>query len=242
MGEGGVRPGFKPEGSKGGGGGIGCLKIAGIGCLVLVVLGAIGGVVLYFKAADWARSALAMAAEEGGKALLEGLEIPADEREAAMAPIRRFAQDIRDDKVSIDQGVAVAQALSEGPAVAAIMARGFEVKYVKSSELTDEEKQEAHITLTRFAHGITTERIDRKKADEIGDIVGVKTSDGQGNTKMTFKETITTEELNRALAIMKDAADEAGIEEKEFKVDLAAEIQKAIDKGMAKGAAQPAGD
>ena len=53
-----------------------------------------------------------------------------------------------------------------------------------------------------------------------------------------LKESITTDELKSCLAIMKDAADTGGVEDKEFAHDIGEMIGQAIERGMAKPSGQ----
>ncbi len=223
--------------------GFGCLHAAGIGCLVLVVIGVIAGVVVYYKAGSWARAAVAVGVEAAAEKTMENLNLPQDEMNAAMEPIREFTQKIRDGEVTLEQALAVGEALAGGPALAAVMARGFEVKYLHPSDLPDDEKQAGHVAISRFVNGVSTDRIPDEKAKEkvkeIGDIVTVKTTDSAGKTTKQPKDALTAEELRSCLKIMKDAADAAGVEQREFVVDLAAEIRKAIAIGLDKAPAAP---
>ncbi len=154
--------GEQTGGQTGGKSGFGCAKMAGVGCLVLIVLGVVVGLVVYVKAKDWARAGAAKLAEIGGEGLMEQAGLSEAERESAMEPIREFAQQIRDGDVTLEQGMAVMKELAEGPAFAVLLTRGFEGKYLAASELSDAEKQEGHVTLTRFAQGVSTERIPVK--------------------------------------------------------------------------------
>ena len=86
---------------------------------------------------------------------------------------------------------------------------------------------------------MSTESIPSSKAEEISDLVTYETTGPGGETTHKLKESITTEELKSCIKIMKDAADGAAIEEKEFTFDIADEIKKAIEKGMAKTAGSP---
>ncbi len=215
--------------------GFGCLEAAGIGCLVLVVLGLVAGAVVYYKWESWARTAGAKLAEAAAGSMMDELGIPADEKEAAMKPVREFTRKIRDGEVSMEQVGAVAKALKEGPALAAMLARGFEARYLNPSDLPEEEKKAGHVAISRFVQGVSTGKIPKEKPKEIRDVCTVKTVDAEGNEKRKLKDSITTEELKSCLKTMKDAADAAEIEDREFKVDLAAEIRKAIEAGMEKG-------
>jgi len=219
--------------------GFGCLEAAGIGCLVLLVLGLIVGVFLYkyyrMRVKDMARFEGALLVEAAADGMMDDLGIPADEQRAAMKPVGEFVGRILDGEVNIEQVGAVAEALAEGPALAAVLARGFEVKYLGPSDLPEDEKKAGHIGISRFVQGVSTGKIPKETAEEIGDMCTVKTVDDDGDETRKLKDSITAEELKSCLMIMKDAADAAGIENKEFKVDLAAEIRKAIETGMEKG-------
>lgn len=214
--------------------GFGCLEAAGVGCLVLIVVGLIAGVVVYYKWEGWVRSIAAKGAEVAAEGMMDELGIPADEKEAAMKPVRELARRIRDGEVGLEQVGAIAEALAEGPALAAVMARGFEVRYLRPSDLTDEEKTAGYVAISRFVQGVSTGKIPKEKAEEVRDVCTVETVEADGNETRKPKDSITTEELKSCLKIMKDAADAAGIENREFKVDLAAELRKAIEAGMAR--------
>jgi hypothetical protein len=219
--------------------GLGCGAKVGIGCGVLAVIGIVLGVVVYVKAKDLARVAGAKGVEIVAEAMMDEAELAADEKAAAMEPVREFAQQIRDGKVTLEQAIAVGEALAKGPAFAAVLMRGFEAKYLAKSELPDEEKAEARVTISRFVHGVSTEMIPPSKAEEISNLVTYETTGPGGEKTTTLKESITTEELRSCIKVMKDAADGAGIEDTEFTFDIADEIRKAIEKGMATTAGSP---
>ena len=219
--------------------GLGCGAKVGIGCGVLAVIGIVLALVVVVKAKDWARTAGAAVLEIAAEAMMDEFELPEDEKTAAMEPVREFAQQIRDGNVTLEQIAAVGEALTEGPAIAAVLMRGFEAKYLAKSELPDEEKAEARVTISRFVHGVSTESIPSGKVEEISGLVTYETTGPGGETTHNLKESITTEELRSCIKIMKDAADGAAIEEKEFTFDVAEEIRKAIEKGMATTAGSP---
>lgn len=213
------------------------LSCLGVGCLVLLVAGVASGYYVWIKKDEWARRAAAFTAEKMFEGVVDGLNIPEKEKKAVMKPVRAFAQEIREGKVSMEQGTAVMQALVKGPLVVILMLRAFETKYLEPSALSEEEKENARVQISRYAHGLVTEKIPQKETDKISAIVAVTTADSHGNTKKTLKESLSDEEVRQCLKIMKTATAEAGIPEREFKFDVTKEIQKAIAKGMAGGKA-----
>ncbi len=209
-----------------------CLTILGIGCLGMLILAVAAGLVIYFKGGDIVRAGAAKVTEAAVEEMLKELQIPAGEREAAMAPVREFAQQIRAKKVSWEQGGEILKEVAEGPVSVVVMARTFEVKYLQPSPLSPEEKAAGHVNVSRFAHGISEAKIPREKGQPILDIITEKGSDSRGRNRDKLRDSITGEELARCLKIAKDEADAAGIENKEHPIDLAREIRKAIDRGM----------
>ena len=219
-------------------GGSGCLKVAGIGCGVIVVLGIIAGVVLYSNKDKIIQSVGGVAIEKGADLMFDSLDLPANEKEAAMVHVRDLSGRIKKGEISVEQALQVLESLAEGPLPVVIILRLFEAKYVKGASLTEDEKKEAHISITRFAQGLIDSTIDKAKSEEIAAIITDKTRDASGKETTKLKETISDAELKKCLKLMKDAADAAGVANKEFKVDIAEEIRKAIAEGLAKVAAE----
>lgn len=212
--------------------GDGCGKAIGIGCLVmLVVLCICGFLVVKFKDRIFC-SIMAKGTLVAGEGILGQTQLPEAEREAAMVPIRELAEKIKRGEVSKEQAAAIAEAFAEGPLLMLMMARGAELKYLVPSELPDEEKKAGSITLSRFAWGMTEQKIDNAKAQAAFDKISIKTRDADGKETVQLKQSLTTEELREWLQIMKDAADAAGIEDKHFEVNIPEEIRKAIDAGL----------
>ena len=206
----------------------GCVKFGSIGCLIVLIVGVGLGVYAYRKAFELGGDAL----EKGAEAGMTELGLPTDEVEAAMKPVRELAAKVRNRKIRVKQAVAIGAALAQGPVLATVMMRVFEVKYIDPSDLPAAEKRRAKTSASRFAHGLVAEKIPTSEAEKIQAIVTVTTTNSQGETTTNLKPNLTTEELRKCVAIAKKAADEAGIENRLFKIDLAAEVEAAIEKGM----------
>jgi len=167
--------------------------------------------------------------EASAETLFIQIELPETERGEAMAAVNSFTQDIRDGRVSLKQGMNVVQALDNKSLLGAIIVRGFEAQYVKRSVLPDEEKEAAHVTLTRFVHGTVEESIPQDTYNTIIDTISEK---GDDQDTRQLKSSITTEELRAVLERMKTAADDAAIENREYAIDIAPLIRDAIERGM----------
>lgn len=90
------------------------------------------------------------------------------------------------------------------------MTRAFELRYLEDSELPEEKKQSGHVTVTRFAEGLASERIPEDDRKAVMDVVMVETVGENGNTEKQIKSDLTAEELTKALELMATAADNAG--------------------------------
>jgi len=222
--------------------GFGCLQLAGAGCLVIVVLAVVLGILLYFKAEDWARAAGAKIVEVAAEEVMDEVGLSDEEKSSAIGPVREFASKIRDGEASAEQIAAVVEEFAEGRAWAALLMRGFLTKYLEPSELSDEEKAAGRVVVGRFTEGLLKESIPRERLEEISNIVTYETVGADGEKERKLKESITTDELKSCLTIMKDAADTGGVESKEFIHDIGEMIGQAIERGMARPSGQDTDD
>ena len=216
--------------------GSGCLKWLGIGCLVVVVLVAAGTVWAYYQIPKMAAYGL----EKTAEAALEDMKVPPAEKEAVLKPIRDLAQKVRSRQVSWEQASRVMQELMQPAVLAALGAQLMERRFLEASRLPEEEKRAGHVAVTRFARGLGDKRIDPKKAEEVMDLVCVRTKNAQGQPQIRVKDSVADEDLQKCFQLMKTAADAAKVEDREFPIDIGAEIQKAIDRGMQGAAPAPA--
>ncbi|MHC5058330.1 MAG: hypothetical protein ACYTKD_27045 [Planctomycetota bacterium] len=213
--------------------GFGCLQAAGIGCLALIGLAVVLGIVVYSKAESWARAAGATLVEAVTEQAMSEAGLSEEEKDSAREPVREFARKIRDGEVSAEQVAAVVEEFAEGGAWAVLLMRGFQTKYLEPSDLPEEEKAAGRVTVGRFVEGLLRETVPTKRLGEISDIVTYETAGPDGEKQHKLKDSITTEELRSSLSIMKDAADAAGVEDREFTRDIGEMIGQAIERGMA---------
>jgi hypothetical protein len=97
--------------------------------------------------------------------------------------------------------------------------------YIEKSDLNDEDKEAARVTVSRYAEGKVSGKITDTSIQEL---VWEEKTDDQGNTTNALKETLTPVELQQCLTIMKTAADAASIADQKFPMDIAAAIEKGI--------------
>ena len=211
----------------------GCWKIGGIGCLLLLVVALVGGYFAFKNKDILVRAGTAKVMIVGAEAMFSGFQMSAEDKEAAMAPIHELAAKIKSGEVSMEQGGKILEELAQSSLPIVMTLKAFDVAHLQPSELSADEKKTARITMSRFAKGLMDKSIDQSTGKAISDIVTTKTIGTDGKESSELKKTITNQELTNCLQIMKEAADEAGIENKLFPVDIASEIRKAIEKGIA---------
>ena len=210
----------------------GWVKIFILSVLLLVTLAVAAGTIAIKKLKENSPRIIAKMVEISAEGLFIKIELPQSERTAAMKEIRRFTQQIRDGQVSLQQGSQVITALGDQSFIGAIMIRGFEAGYINASALSPDERQAAHKTLTRFMHGSVEEKISSETYDEIMQMISDEQTDGIQKGQRTLKKSITTNELKTVLMKMEKAADDAGIENREYAFNMAEIIRDLIQKGM----------
>jgi hypothetical protein len=215
--------------------GSGCLKVGGIGCAVVLGIMLIAGLWLYAHREKLLRSFMSKSLTVGAEAMVEALQLPPEEREAAMQPLLDLSEEIGQGTVSAEQGARIMQALIESVVPNLLAMRAFEVQLMQKGDLSAQEKEEARKTIWRYAEGLRTKTIDDNSFEDLMNIVSTPQKEGR-----RLKDDITPEDFRRCLAIMKKSADEGGVADRQFEFDLPGEIRKAIDAGLAAESEAPA--
>lgn len=200
-----------------------------IGCLVvsLVLAGVACGVGYYVyinigvMAANLAESQLNSAIDE--------FDLPDDQKAGMKEQVSRVAQGYRDGDISMEQLGGVAENLLQSPAFTAVPVEIARSKYIEPSGLSDEEKADAKKQLQRIAHGAFEKKISE---DELTALLDGRIADKQADGNLQFRDEVPDEDLRDLIAAAKDLADEKGVEDQNFEIDLAAELKKAVDKAL----------
>lgn len=215
----------QPPKSSGGGILIGCL-----GLLLVCLLICGGG--LYFVAMNWQSWALQGFATMGREIAVQAVEeseLTDEDKRAVIEQIDRVADEAKAGNLTGEQFAKIMENLAESPLLPAGMAKAIEVKYVDPSDLPEDEKAAAKLTLQRGARGAFEKKISPEQLELACDPISNVDSEG----KRKLKEQVTTEELREFLANVKKLADEAGIPEEPFGFDVGEEVKKAVDKALA---------
>lgn len=198
------------------------------GCLiafgVLAFLGLCAGIYVWMHWRGWA----ADAAKAGVRSAVQQSQLSEDQKSRIIKRIDSLANDFDSGKLSVDQMVDVLKQIGESPLLPLGMVKAAEEKYIKPSALTAEEKAGGVRSLQRMARGVYEKKIPNSAMEEV--IAPIETTGTNGQKQL--KDKVTTEELKTFLAAAKKKADDAAIPDEAYEVDVAAEIEKAIDKAL----------
>jgi hypothetical protein len=208
----------------------GTRRVAGIGCLGVLLLAALAA---YLTLTNWNKVIVA-----GFAATLDRLQLPAEEKAAALAPIREMADKVRTGELSAARADAVTRSIERGPVPSLCVLRVTELTLLPNAGLPADEVEPGRRTVTRFAQGTLEGRIEASKVAEVVRILTVPPGRRESATPRRPKPALSAVEMRQSLKIMKAAADYAGIEDRVFAIDLAAEIRRVVSAGLEASAPQ----
>ncbi|MBF0410515.1 MAG: hypothetical protein HQM10_24430 [Candidatus Riflebacteria bacterium] len=208
------------------------MTFLGIGCLVIIVGGSIGGYLLYLKIIAGMKEVAAVGIEQIVESGVTSMQLSEQEIKKLMVPVKNFTKKIRASEVSVENVANVGQALVKSPVFPALSSIMFENKYVKTSDIPEAHKQKSHVIVTRFVKGIIDEKIGRDEVANVSDILMEEVTKN-GKKIKTMKQKLSNDDLYKCMRLMNTIANDAKIPDQAYEVDLAAELEKAISKGMA---------
>ena len=201
-------------------------KKAGIGCLGVVVVLIIAGVVVVKNFKSIGRSAGAKLATTAVEAVVDQSGLSGTEKAEIMKPVKELAKEFKNEELTLEELGSILSKVAEGSLPTLLSMRSFEILYLEKSSLDAAAKKAASVTVSRYAQGHVTAKI--KDSDGIQGIIWENTTNAEGEATKSLKEALTPEELQKCLAIMKKAADDAGIADKKFEIDIAGALRKSI--------------
>lgn len=207
----------QPSGCRNFAMGCGCAA----GCLLLVAVGI--GVWISMNWKNWAADfGKQVAADAVAKSSL-----PEADKARIRNRINQLADDFKTGKVSTEQMGKVMEQIAQSPLLPLGLVMAADEKYVKPSGLTDEDKDAGRRTLQRLARGVFEKSIPDNDKQEVMKLV-MEPQPGGGSGER-LKERLTDDELKAFLEKAKEKADAAAVPDEPFEVNIADEIEKAID-------------
>lgn len=218
----------------------GCLIAFGIVMVIVIGLG-------ITAALTWKRFA-AMGVNAIATNAVTSSQLPQDQKDRILTKITGVTSDFKDGKVSFPEMMHVMESVANSPLIPLAVMAGVEAKYFAKSGLIADEKAAAKVAIQRFSHGVADGKLTMTDMSTAMDSIAtrsstttVTTSSGSSTTTTSsqnnfqLKPTVTDEELRKFIGDVKEKADKAQIAEEVPEMNIAEEIEKAIDAGLAKG-------
>ena len=211
----------------------GCIKGCLISFVLIMIIAAIGGWYAYnyvtSNASDWA----AMGVEKLVEVALKEIPLKKSDEAEILKPINNFCDEIRNNKVSMKQGLSVVGEVFKGPVIGAIMMMGFNVHFVEPHKFKEKQNKQIHMTVNRYRQALATEKLDESETKLVFKKLTVKYNDN-GQKKTRLKDSLTEAQLKEVLSIMKKQANDLKIPNKVENVNVGSMIEKAIKIGLKK--------
>ena len=166
----------------------------------------------------------------GMNALINGSDIPEEEKAEVTRIISQLKEDYLAQEISIAELGLVLEAIGTCPALPIGLVVQFEQSYVVPSGLSAEEKMAAGLHLNRLARGLADGRIDWSVTEEILDPISDPGADG--NQKLRSPDLVSDTEILEVLVTAKEIADEAEISEEMIEIDISDEFLKSVEEAL----------
>ncbi len=193
-----------------------------LGVLLLVVLAVGVWVAVSWK--GWAADLTKKGAEEAVKKS----SMPAADKARVLKRINDLADEFKAGRLSTKQARRVMEQIAKSPLLPIGIVMAIDENYLKPSGLTDDEKAAGRRAVQRFARGAFEEKISKHELKELMKLISTTSADGQ----QQIKQHLTDAELNAFLEKAKGTADAAEVPDEPFEVNIADELEKAIDQAL----------
>ncbi len=207
----------------------GCRNIAigcGIAVLVVVIIGGVAGWYIGRNIKSWSAQGIAAVLESG----IREMQLPADQEQRLLAKVDYLKNEFIAGNITFEQLGEIGLRLSEGTFFQAGMIHLAETQYIQPSGLSDEEKVEGSLAMQRILRGFCVdETISDQDIEEV--MIPITYEEPDGTRQL--KDNLTDDELRTFIDLAEEKADAAGVPDEPYKVDLAAEFERAIDEVLA---------
>jgi hypothetical protein len=243
------QPPFYQEPQKQSGSGCGWGLLIGCGGIVLVsVLACAGGV--WYVQQNFDKWIVGLV-REGIVAVIEGSEIPAGEKTEVVAQVDRVVDAYKARQINQQDMERLMEQLQESPVFMLMSLWGMEKHYLDPSGLADEEKAAGRRAFERALRAVYEKKIEASdlqdalpdqfdedgamNADNADAPDGGDAADAvpTGELEMSQPKPVTDEDVRKMIADVKKLADDAGIPDEPFTIDIGDEVKKVVDEALA---------
>ena len=217
------------------------------GCLIVFVVVLVIAIGLGVTAALTWKRLFSAGVTAGVTQVVNTSQLPQDQKDRILTKVTTVTDDFKAGKVSMQQFGRVFESVFEGPLMPLTMMMAVEEKYFKKSGLNEQDKSDAKVAINRFARGVADGKLKFNDLMASMDPLSTKSSNtttsvGSGGAAVVsssnnfqLKPTVTDEELRTFIADVKAKADKAEVPAEVVPINIAEEIEKSIDAGLAKG-------
>lgn len=157
--------------------------------------------------------------------------MPSDQKQRINVQIDRITTAFINESLTMEKAEQLVNRIANSPIVPYVIGEAVKANYVQQSNLSDEQQKMVIDQTQRFMRGVMDKKIDKAKVDQVLGIISTKNAEGQ----VAIKQNLTDEELLKFAEEAQKAANEVGVDEEVEEVDLAAEIEKAVDEVLGDG-------
>jgi hypothetical protein len=249
----GQQPPFYQEPPKASGSGCWMGLLLGCGGIVLVsVLACAGGVWYVQQNADkWVMGLV----REGIVGVIQESEIPDGQKSEVIAQVDRVVNAYKARQINLEDMERLFEELEDSPVFLLIDVWGMEKQYLDSSGLSDEEKQAGRRVFERAMRGVYEKKLDPEQIHDLlpyqfeedvdlamdadneeapeGDDAADARMPDEAETGPSFDpKPITDDDVRKMIADVKKLADDRGIPDEPFAIDIGDEVKKVVDKAL----------
>ena len=202
------------------------------GCLVAIIVVVLlivgGGIYVAKNFKSWAAAGITAAMSM----MVEQSELPDVEKSEIVEILNQVKEEYLADNISLEELGKIFEAMADCPAIAMGIVVQFEGSYVESSNLSDGEKNDARLTLNRFAQGLTNGVIGWEEIEGI--VAPISETNAEGDITLKDPARVTDDEIREVLAAVKLAADRASVPEQFLEIDISESFRQTIEQALAR--------
>lgn len=196
---------------------VGCLAVLG----VIVVLGIIAALVVWMNWRGWTASTM----NAGMKAVVAETKLPAEQVGRINTQIDQLTEAFKNKTIGIEDLAKVAQALQNHPILPVGMLEYVAVSHFQAAGLTDEERAEGRLAVQRIQRALIEGQMVLNDLEAIIEPISQRDADGD----LQPMQNPTAPQLRLFTQEATKKADELGIPNEPYEVDIAEQIESLIN-------------
>lgn len=199
---------------------VGCLAVLG----VIVVLGIIAALVVWMNWRGWTASTMNAAM----KAVVAETKLPAEQTGRINIQIDQLTDAFRNKDIGFEDLAKVAQAIENHPVLPVGMLEYVRLSHFQAAGITDEERAQGHLAVQRIQRALIEGQLVLKDLEPIIEPISQRDADGD----LQPMQNPTAPQLRLFTEEATKKADELGIPNEPYYVDIAEQIESLINNAL----------